>query len=61
MREIRTTGSEGGGTGNSTGPSYPYQNSAFWMSWFLGHDGLIVFNLLTMKISGHTQVCPYSS
>ena len=25
MREIRTSGSEGGGTGNSTGPSYPYQ------------------------------------
>jgi hypothetical protein len=24
MREIRTYGSEGGGTGNSTGPSYPY-------------------------------------
>ncbi len=24
MREIRTSGSEGGGTGNSTGPSYPY-------------------------------------
>gem|GEM_PF-4388742 len=25
MREIRTSGSEGGGAGNSTGPSYPYQ------------------------------------
>jgi hypothetical protein len=24
MREIRTSGSEGGGTGNSTGPSYTY-------------------------------------
>ncbi len=24
MREIRTSGSEGGGAGNSTGPSYPY-------------------------------------
>lgn len=24
MRENRTYGSEGGGTGNSTGPSYPY-------------------------------------
>ncbi len=26
MREIRTSGSEGGGTGNSTGPSYPYRH-----------------------------------
>jgi len=25
MREIRTSGSEGGGTGHSTGPSYPYR------------------------------------
>ncbi len=25
MREIRTSGSEGGGTGNSTGSSYPYR------------------------------------
>ena len=25
MREIRTSGSEGGGTGYITGPSYPYQ------------------------------------
>jgi len=25
MREIRTSGSEGGGTGYSTGPPYPYQ------------------------------------
>jgi len=24
MREIRTSGSEGGGAGNSTGPPYPY-------------------------------------
>ena len=24
MREIRLSGSEGGGTGNSTGPPYPY-------------------------------------
>jgi len=24
MREIRTYGSEGGGAGNSTGSSYPY-------------------------------------
>ncbi len=24
MREIRTSGSEGGGAGNSTSPSYPY-------------------------------------
>ena len=24
MREIRMSGSEGGGTGNSTGSSYPY-------------------------------------
>jgi len=24
MREIRTSGSEGGGTGYSTGPPYPY-------------------------------------
>jgi hypothetical protein len=24
MREIRTSGSEGGGTGNLTGPPYPY-------------------------------------
>jgi hypothetical protein len=27
MREIRTSGSEGGGAGNSTGPSYPYQKN----------------------------------
>jgi hypothetical protein len=25
MREIRKSGSEGGGAGNSTGPPYPYQ------------------------------------
>jgi hypothetical protein len=25
MREIRTSGSEGGGAGYSTGPPYPYQ------------------------------------
>ena len=25
MREIRTSGSEGGGAGNSTGSPYPYQ------------------------------------
>ena len=25
MREIRLSGSEGGGTGNSTGPPYPYR------------------------------------
>jgi hypothetical protein len=25
MREIRKSGSEGGGTGYSTGPPYPYQ------------------------------------
>ena len=24
MREIRMSGSEGGGAGNSTGPPYPY-------------------------------------
>ena len=30
MREIRLSGSEGGGTGNSTGPPYPYpRNPAF--------------------------------
>ena len=28
MREIRLSGSEGGGTGNSTGPPYPYQPAA---------------------------------
>ena len=27
MREIRLSGSEGGGTGNSTGPPYPYQRT----------------------------------
>ena len=27
MREIRLSGSEGGGTGNSTGPPYPYPTS----------------------------------
>ena len=27
MREIRTSGSEGGGTGNSTSSSYPYQTT----------------------------------
>ena len=27
MREIRLSGSEGGGTGNSTGPPYPYPNA----------------------------------
>jgi hypothetical protein len=25
MRENRQSGSEGGGTGNSTGPPYPYE------------------------------------
>jgi hypothetical protein len=28
MREIRTSGSEGGGTGYSTGSPYPYRASA---------------------------------
>jgi hypothetical protein len=28
MREIRTSGSEGGGAGSSTSPSYPYQDQA---------------------------------
>lgn len=28
MREIRTSGSEGGGAGNSTGPPYPYRAGA---------------------------------
>jgi integrase len=28
MREIRTSGSEGGGTGYSTGPPYPYTKLA---------------------------------
>ena len=28
MREIRTSGSEGGGAGNSTGSSYPYHARA---------------------------------
>jgi len=28
MREIRTSGSEGGGAGNSTGSSYPYRAGA---------------------------------
>jgi hypothetical protein len=27
MREIRTSGSEGGGAGYTTGPSYPYQGA----------------------------------
>ena len=27
MREIRLSGSEGGGTGNSTGSPYPYQHT----------------------------------
>jgi hypothetical protein len=28
MREIRTSGSEGGGAGNLTGPPYPYMSTA---------------------------------
>jgi hypothetical protein len=28
MREIRTSGSEGGGAGKSTGPPYPYMTVA---------------------------------
>ncbi len=28
MREIRTSGSEGGGAGNSTGSPYPYREKA---------------------------------
>ena len=28
MREIRTSGSEGGGAGNLTGPPYPYRAGA---------------------------------
>ena len=28
MREIRKSGSEGGGAGNSTGPPYPYHACA---------------------------------
>jgi len=35
MREIRTSGSEGGGTGNSTGSSYPYQTTKRLLSFFL--------------------------
>ena len=31
VREIRTHGSEGGGAGNSTGPSYPYPDGRVWL------------------------------
>ena len=43
MREIRQSGSEGGGNG-TTGPPYPYHDFAAWMKksrgWpaFAGHD-----------------------
>jgi len=30
MREIRTSGSEGGGAGNSTGSPYPYKSSTLF-------------------------------
>ena len=33
MRENRTHGSEGGGAGNSTGPSYPYQCPSGISQW----------------------------
>ena len=40
MREIRLSGSEGGGTGNSTGSSYPYpQVAGFSVGGGRGRDG----------------------
>ena len=46
MREIRLSGSEGGGTGNSTGPPYPYPTSTVvggrnwpWPRWWGGCGG----------------------
>ena len=39
MREIRLSGSEGGGTGNSTGPPYPYPQVA-GISVGTGGDGV---------------------
>ena len=39
MREIRLSGSEGGGTGNSTGPPYPYPQAA-GISVGTGGDGV---------------------
>ncbi len=36
MREIRTSGSEGGGAGNSTGSPYPYQETFFGLVCVFG-------------------------
>jgi hypothetical protein len=38
MRENRTSGSEGGGAGNSTSPSYPYQHLMVGRKCGWGHD-----------------------
>jgi hypothetical protein len=39
MREIRTSGSEGGGAGYPTSPSYPYQRHRVFVVSGLGLDG----------------------
>ena len=48
MREIRTSGSEGGGAGNSTGPPYPYPTvvpggTAIWVWRLRGSLPLVDF------------------
>jgi hypothetical protein len=61
MREIRQSGSEGGGTG-TTGPPYPYhdfprceRHSRGW-SAFAGHDGGVDRALVTGLFRGTTYV-----
>ena len=56
MREIRLSGSEGGGTGNSTGPPYPYPTSAAGAGAGRARDGGWVRLLVVGGRSGRWSV-----
>jgi hypothetical protein len=47
MREIRLSGSEGGGAGNSTGPPYPYRKGGPLGLWNL--DDTVLCALLSAR------------
>ena len=58
MREIRTSGSEGGGAGYSTGPPYPY-GICRPPGWFRGL--LTVYSALVRPMSLDTKERPFEA
>ena len=54
MREIRLSGSEGGGTGNSTGPPYPYPQVQDF-SVGAGHARDVVASGVFSALHGHSD------